>query len=106
MLLQRVIRLVGVGSLDKQSAQGLEDVLVHWAQNDNAVEPFLPKSPAAASDLTSAAQYLLANNRIGSETAETFSAWLRTALPSSSSSTFDGGLQGAPDFPSKLDGLL
>lgn len=106
LLLQRVIRLVGVGSLDKQSAQGLEDVLVHWAQNDNAVEPFLPKSPAAASDLTSAAQYLLANNRIGSETAETFSAWLRTALPSSSSSTFDGGLQGAPDFPSKLDGLL
>lgn len=79
-ILQRVIRLVGLGPLNKTSLAGLEAVLAAWAKSDPGVESFVPKSPATAADLTSATQYLLANRSLDPAIARQLSGWLQTVV--------------------------
>ena len=92
-----MIRLVGVGSLDKQAAAGLESVLASWAQRDEGIESFVPKVPANATDLTSATQYLLANRSPDAETAKLMSAWLQTVVTARVGSGLDDAVHGTPD---------
>lgn len=101
-VLQRVIRLVGVGPLNKQTAAGLERVLASWAQKDQAIESFVPKAPANATDLTSAVQYLLANRSPDSETAKLFSAWFQMVVTTPLGSGLDGAIHSAPDYLKSL----
>ena len=89
-----MIRLVGVGSLDKQAAAGLESVLASWAQRDEGIESFVPKVPANATDLTSATQYLLANRSPDAET-ETF--LLGQGSTARVGSGLDDAVHGTPD---------
>ena len=79
-ILQRVIRLVGLGPLNRQGAAGLESVLASWAQRDEGIGSFVPKAPASAAELTSATQYLLANRSLDPHTAQDLSAWLQTVV--------------------------
>jgi hypothetical protein len=75
-VLQRVIKLVGVGSLTHHDAQGLENVLTNWASRDSGVEAFVTKAHGDTNELTSATQYLFANRSPDRETARDFSSWL------------------------------
>lgn len=79
-ILQRVIRLVGLGPLNRRDVEGLERTLAYWAQRDEGIASFVPKAPASATELTSATQYLLANRSLDSETASALSAWLQTVV--------------------------
>jgi hypothetical protein len=79
-VLQRVIRLVGLGSLDKKATAGLETVLAKWAERDPGIESFVPKAPASAAELASATQYLLANRSPDAGTAKLLSEWLKTVV--------------------------
>lgn len=79
-LLQRVVRLVGLGPLNKEAAAGLGSVLTNWAHRDQQIAPFVPELPANATDLSSATQYLLANRIPDLETAEQVSSWLQTVV--------------------------
>lgn len=75
-VLQRVIKLVGVGSLTRQDAAGLETVLTDWASRDSGIEPFITKAHANTNELTSATQYLFANRSLDRRLATDFSSWL------------------------------
>jgi hypothetical protein len=81
-LLQRVVRLVGLGSLNEKTAAGLESVLERWAHRDPEVTPFLPRAPASANELASATQYLFSNHALDPEAAKQFSAWFQEAVTS------------------------
>jgi tetratricopeptide (TPR) repeat protein len=83
-VLQRVLRLVGLGALTTQSAAGLAEVLQSWGRRDDAVAPLVPKAPAAAAELASATQMLFASRAPDEQTARAFSAWFRAALKTAS----------------------
>ncbi len=79
-VVQRVIRLVGVGSLNGETAAGLESVLAEWAERDPDVQPFLPKSPITANEVSSAAQYLFGSRNLDKATTEHLSTWMRSVV--------------------------
>ncbi|MFP3604668.1 AAA family ATPase [Paraburkholderia sp. SIMBA_053] len=79
-VLQRVVRIVGVGSLDEHTARGLEHVLTEWAKRESQIEPFVPHAPASATELTSATQYLFSTRSLDSQTAREFSSWLQSSI--------------------------
>jgi hypothetical protein len=78
-VLQRVVRIVGVGSLDERTAPGLEHVLSEWAKRESQIEPFVPQGPASATELASATQYLFNTRSLDSETAREFSSWFQSS---------------------------
>ncbi|RVI11975.1 serine protease [Sinorhizobium meliloti] len=76
-LLQRVVRLVGIGPLDAATAVDLGHVLQGWAYEDPDIQPFLPKAPASVADVANATQYLVGRHEINRETARSLSNWMR-----------------------------
>ncbi|TDF56779.1 AAA family ATPase [Cupriavidus sp. L7L] len=79
-VLQRVVRIVGVGSLDEHTAGGLEHVLTEWAKRESQIEPFVPHAPASATDLASATQYLFSTRSLDLQTAREFTSWFRSSI--------------------------
>ena len=84
-VLQRVIRLVGFGSLSAEAAAGLEDILDEWAKSDPSINSFVPTDHAARLTLKTVdprglartAQYLLGSRIPDTATVERLAAWLR-----------------------------
>ncbi|MES0133607.1 serine protease [Mesorhizobium sp. M0016] len=76
-LLQRVVRLVGIGPLDATTAAGLGNVLEGWAHADPDIQPYLPKAHASAADVANATQYLVGRLEMDRETARSLSNWMR-----------------------------
>jgi hypothetical protein len=80
-VLQRVVRLVGVGALSPNTSASLGRLLSDWAARDSGVAAFVPKTTSPA-ELTSAAQYLLTNRTPDAATADDLSRWMQTVVAS------------------------
>jgi AAA ATPase domain/Trypsin-like peptidase domain/Effector-associated domain 1 len=78
--LQRVLRLVGIGSLGVDAARGLEELLATWQGRDPGIASFVPGAKASGRALTSAMQYLLANRTMDRQTAGEIARWLRPVV--------------------------
>ncbi|MBB2671536.1 UNVERIFIED_ORG: lysozyme family protein/DNA/RNA endonuclease G (NUC1)/V8-like Glu-specific endopeptidase [Rhizobium esperanzae] len=79
-LLQRVVRLVGIGPLDATTATGLGDILQGWADRQPEIQPYLPRSPASAADVANVTQYLIGSRQMDAESAQTLSNWIRSLV--------------------------
>jgi hypothetical protein len=78
--LQRVIRLVGTGSLSQDAAAGLEHVLQGWQARTPEIAPFLPAQASNPREVASAVQYLVANRTLDVRTAGELAGWLRDVV--------------------------
>ncbi|HKP15663.1 MAG TPA: hypothetical protein VJT85_06345, partial [Gemmatimonadaceae bacterium] len=76
-VVQRVLRLVGIGSPTQQAAAGLGRVLEDWGNRDPRVQAFVPAGQPDVNELASATQYLLSNRDLDARTADDLSKWLR-----------------------------
>jgi hypothetical protein len=84
LTLQRVIRLVGIGPPNTESAGGLRDVILGWAKTTPSIEAFVPPENATPQDIASALQYLIGSRLPDPETAFRLASWLRQhATPTS-----------------------
>ena len=79
-ILQRVIRVVGTGSLDDAATAGLAGVLQSWKEHSPDIGSFVPQAMASAHELASAVQYLVANRSIHGDTARELADWLKSAV--------------------------
>ena len=74
--LQRVIRIVGTGSLDRASANGLHDVLVDWQRVDPEIGPLIPDASKSPREIASALRYLAGTRQMDQHTAAMIARWL------------------------------
>ncbi len=70
--LQRVIRVVGTGSLDEAAASGLHGVLEEWKHADPQVGAFIPDASKPPLEIASAARYLATTLEMDAVTAGRF----------------------------------
>ncbi|NEH32625.1 AAA family ATPase [Rhizobium ruizarguesonis] len=75
-LLQRVLRVVGTGSLNREAASGLHEVLEQWERSDPQVSAFIPDVSKPPREIASAARHLASTREMDSQTAERFADWL------------------------------
>lgn len=78
--LQRVMRIVGTGSLDEAGAAGLQGVLRTWKHNEPGIATLIPHDKSDARELASAARFLVGNHRIEPVVAHAFADWLKTVV--------------------------
>jgi hypothetical protein len=78
--LQRVLRVVGTGSLDQAAASGLLGVLEEWQHVDPQVSAFVPDANKSPYEIASAARYLASTREMDSQTAERFADWLGSVV--------------------------
>ncbi|TIL43281.1 MAG: hypothetical protein E5Y86_22830 [Mesorhizobium sp.] len=79
-MLQRVLRVVGTGSLDRAAASGLHEVLEEWQHIDPQVSAFIPDVSKSPREIASAARYLASTREMDSQTAERFAGWLGSVV--------------------------
>ncbi|MEQ1784167.1 MAG: AAA family ATPase, partial [Hyphomonadaceae bacterium] len=79
-MLQRVLRVVGTGSLDRAAASGLLEVLEGWQHVDPQVTAFIPDASKSPREIASAARYLASTREMDSHTAERFAGWLGSVV--------------------------
>ena len=79
-MLQRVLRVVGTGSLDRAAANGLHDVLEGWQHVDPQVTAFVPDASKSPREIASAARYLATTREMDPHTAERFADWLGSVV--------------------------
>ena len=79
--LQRVLRLVGTGSMTRKAANGLQDILKSWAERAPDIAPFVPAAKAGVRDIASATQYLVSNRTLDKATATELTGWLKASSP-------------------------
>jgi hypothetical protein len=75
-MLQRVLRIVGTGSLDQAAASGLHEVLEGWQHVDPHVTAFIPDASKSPIEIASAARYLATTREMDPQTAGHFAHWL------------------------------
>lgn len=80
--LQRVIRVVGTGSLDEAAASALHDVLEEWKHADPQVGAFIPDASKPPLEIASAARYLATTLEMDAVTAGRFADWLGSVVNS------------------------
>lgn len=78
--LQRVIRLVGTGSLDAEAGQGLHNVLVEWNRVDAEVGPFVPDASKPAYEMGAALRYLVDKQEMDGDIASIVAHWLEPVV--------------------------
>jgi hypothetical protein len=78
--LQRVLRVVGTGSLDRAAASGLQEVLEGWQNVDPGVTAFVPDASKSPREIASAARYLATTREMDSHTAGRFANWLGSVV--------------------------
>jgi hypothetical protein len=78
--LQRVLRVVGTGSLDQAAANGLHDVLDSWKRVDPGVGAFIPDASKSPYEIASAARQLASTHAMDFATAERFADWLGSVV--------------------------
>jgi hypothetical protein len=79
-MLQRVIRVVGTGSLDRAAADGLHDVLEQWHRTDPQVGAHIPDASKSPREIASAARYLASTREMDPFTAGRFANWLGSVV--------------------------
>ncbi|MBY5482246.1 ATP-binding protein [Rhizobium leguminosarum] len=84
-LLQRVVRLVGIGPLDASSAADLGSVLQGWADRDPDIAPYLPRAPASVADVANATQYLVGKREMDPDVARSLSIWMQPIVSANAS---------------------
>jgi hypothetical protein len=78
--LQRVLRVVGTGSLDRVAASGLHEVLQGWQNIDPGVTAFVPDASKSPREIASAARYLATTREMDSRTAGHFADWFSSVV--------------------------
>jgi len=78
-MLQRVLRVVGTGSLDQAAASGLHEVL-EGVQHVDPGHAFIPDASKSPREIASAARYLATTREMDSHTAERFAGWLGSVV--------------------------
>jgi AAA ATPase domain/Trypsin-like peptidase domain/Effector-associated domain 1 len=78
--LQRVLRLVGTGSMTRDAANSLQEILKDWADRAPDVAPFVPAVKAGVRDIAGATQYLVTNRSLDKSTAVALTGWLKSSL--------------------------
>lgn len=78
--LQRVIRVVGTGSLDRTAARGLHEVLEEWQQTNPQIGPYIPDAGKSPREIASAARYLASTREMDALTAGRFATWLGSVV--------------------------
>ncbi len=81
-MLQRVIRVVGTGALDRVAASGLHEVLEEWQQNDPQISLYIPDASKSPREIASAARYLATTREMDALTAGRFANWLGSVVTS------------------------
>ncbi|WP_189636795.1 ATP-binding protein [Rhizobium phaseoli] len=84
-LLQRVVRLVGIGPLDPNSAADLSGVLQGWADREPDIAPYLPREPASVADVANATQYLVGKREMDPDVARSLSIWMQPVVSANAS---------------------
>ena len=79
-LLQRVLRVVGTGSLDQSAATRLHGVLDGWQHVDPRVSAFIPDASRSPREMSSAARNLAATRDMDTYTAGRFADWLGSVV--------------------------
>jgi hypothetical protein len=79
-MFQRVLRVVGTGSLDRVAANGLHEVLEGWQHLDPQVMAFIPDASKSPREIASAARYLASTREMDSHTAGRFAEWLGSVV--------------------------
>ncbi len=79
-MLQRVLRVVGTGSLDRAAASGLHEVLEGWQHVDPQVSAFIPDASKSPLEIASAARYLATTREMDLQTAGSFANWLGSVV--------------------------
>ena len=77
-VLQRVVRLVGIGPLDPAAADSLNGVLADWARRLPEIEAAVPRTGASVTEIGSAAQSLLSGRTPDYLTAANLATWMRS----------------------------
>lgn len=79
-MLQRVIRVVGTGSLDRVAASGLHEVLEGWQHTDPRIGAYIPDATKSPREIASAARYLASTHEMDALTAGRFANWLGSVV--------------------------
>ncbi len=79
-MLQRVIRVVGTGSLDRVAASGLHEVLEEWQHTDPRIGAYIPDATKSPREIASAARYLASTHEMDALTAGRFANWLGSVV--------------------------
>jgi hypothetical protein len=78
--LQRVIRVVGSGTLDEAAAGGLHQILTEWQHVDPQISAFVPDASKPPLEIASAARYLASTREMDAKTAGQFADWLGSVV--------------------------
>jgi hypothetical protein len=73
-------RVVGTGSLDRASANGLHDVLVEWQRADPEIGALIPDASMSPREIASALRYLASTRQMEKHTAAMVAQWLEPVM--------------------------